>query len=271
MNERVTSDDVALLLLRIVSGGGIIALAAMPLPGSPLIKGQAWAALVLVVDAALVVAGVRTRVAALLGGLGSLAVMWAGIAAGQRLNFEPARDLMFACVFFTLAIAGGGRLTLVPSRARVGFGNRDAAILVLRLLAGVSLFAIDGWLKARMALHAATAHTPWAFELGIARWGFPMPMLAATLAVLNETLLPLAVAVGVFARPLSIAIVAHMLIAYTISAHYAAEDAVTALLYAASYAAIALSGPGRFALKTGLRWPDRLAPWRRAVPSEVHA
>lgn len=83
--------------------------------------------------------------------------------------------------------------------------------------------------------------------------------------------MPLAVAVGVFARPLSVAIVAHMLNAYTISAHYAAEDAVTALLYATSYAAIALSGPGRFALTTGLRWPGRLAPWRKVAPSEVHA
>jgi len=63
-----------------------------------------------------------------LGALGSLAVMWAGIAGGQHLNFEPARDLMFACVFCTLAIAGGGRLTLAASPSRCP-GNRPASVV----------------------------------------------------------------------------------------------------------------------------------------------
>lgn len=261
MTERPTSDDIAFLLLRIVGGGGIIALAAMPLPGAPLVKGHAWPAVVLALDAVFVVAGVWARPAAWLAAVGSLAVMASGIAAGQRLNFEPARDVMFACVFVTVAIAGPGRLTLARrSTPGPSAGNRDTALLVLRVTAGVSLVVIDGVLKASMAIHAASTHSPWGFESGIAHWGFPLPMVMATLAVLNETLLPLLVALGPFARPLSLAIVAHMLIAYTISAHYAAEDAVTALLYAASYAAIALSGPGRFALTTAFRRPDRLAP-----------
>lgn len=249
MNERVEPDDIALLLLRLVAGGGTIALAIMPLPGAPLVKGHTWPAVLLAVDAALVVAGVWTRAAALLGGLGSLTVMIAGVAAGQRFNFEPARDLMFACVFATVAIAGAGRLTVTrPSAVRSSPGRRDTAILVLRVVAGLSLFGIDGLIKARLGIHALATHSPWGFESGMARWGFPLPLLVTTLAVLNETLLPLLIAAGVFARPLSLAIVAHMLIAYTISAHYGSEDAVTALLYAASYAAIALCGPGRFAL-----------------------
>lgn len=253
MNERVEADDIALLLLRLVAGGGIIALAIMPLPGTPLVKGHTWPAVLLALDAALVVAGVWTRPAALLGGIGSMAVMIAGVAAGQRFNFEPARDLMFACVFATVAIAGAGRLTVArPSAVRASPGQRDAAMLVLRVLAGLSLFVIDGLIKARLGIHAAATHSSWGFELGIARWGFPLPLLVTTLAVLNETLLPLLIAAGVFARPLSLAIVAHMLIGYTISAHYGSEDAVTALLYAASYAAIALCGPGRFAFASAV-------------------
>lgn len=57
MNERVEAEDIALLLLRLVAGGGIIALAIMPLPGTPLVKGHTWPAVLLAVDAALVVAG----------------------------------------------------------------------------------------------------------------------------------------------------------------------------------------------------------------------
>lgn len=270
MNECVIPDDIALLSLRVVAGGGILALAAMPLPGAPLVAGHAWPGIALSLVALLVIVGVWTRPAALLGAIGSLGVMAAGIAAGQRFNFEPARDLMFACVFITVSIAGSGRLTLARESAhQVTAGNRDAALLVLRVVAGLSLFVIDGWIKAGMAAHAAATHAPWGFESGIAHWGFPLPMLITALALLNETLLPLLVAIGLFARPLSVVIVAHMLIAYTISAHYAAEDAVTALLYAASYAAIALSGPGRFAVTTGLKWPDRLAPWRGAARAAV--
>ena len=198
---------------------------------------------------AFVLLGVFTRPASLLAGIGMLAVMIAGRAGGQHFKFEPTRDLVFACAFFALAIGGSGQLALRPPIPDDKDTDRGAlALTFLRVTVGLALILIEGLSKAIPAVHALAAHKSFGYVAFIGQLGFPVPAFTTTLAILNETLWPLLVMLGIFARPLSAIIVLHMLIAYTVSAHFGQEDAVTALLYAAAYTAVAIAGPGRYAV-----------------------
>lgn len=242
-------DDLAFLVLRVVAAGAIIFMALVRVPGTPLLPSVPAAAPLMAVISVFVLLGMFTRIASLLAGFGMVAILIAGRAGGQHFIFEPTRDLIFACCFFALSIAGSGQLAYRPPVPDQRETDRGAlALSFLRVTVGFALILIEGLSKAIPAVHALAAHKSFGYVAFIGQLGFPVPAFTTTLAILNETLWPLLVMLGIFARPLSAIIVLHMLIAYTVSAHFGQEDAVTALLYAAAYTAVAIAGPGRYAV-----------------------
>jgi putative oxidoreductase len=140
--------------------------------------------------------------------------------------------------------------------------THDLALLLLRL-AGVGLALAHGWGKVERFASGQGAR----FVEGVAKLGFPQPELFAWAAALSEFLGGLLVALGLGTR------VAATFAAFTMGVaafvrHHAHEhllvaiglrqakpetleawgDPEGALLYLACFLAIALLGPGRFAL-----------------------
>jgi len=107
------------------------------IPGTPLLASAPWAAPAMAIVGALVAVGVLTRPAALGTGIGAALVMVAGIAAGKRFTFEPARHLVLSCIF--IAIGGSGQLALRPTDGAAAPGRaEDVALTFLRVTAGVA-------------------------------------------------------------------------------------------------------------------------------------
>ena len=138
---------------------------------------------------------------------------------------------------------------------------RDLGMLILRL-AGLYLAIGHGWGK---IVGLATGQS--GFAEGVAKLGFPLPVLFAWAAALAECAGGIAVALGVFTRWAAVFAGATMLVAAFLQHHAfarflswvgaapATEDQLKAwgnpemaILYLLVFVAIALLGPGRFSI-----------------------
>ena len=143
-----------------------------------------------------------------------------GLVTGQDPREEPVRALMFAVLYASLMLD---------------------SLLVLRLGAGLSLFAFFGTTKIGWVLHGQ----PFALAQLIRNVGFPFARALAVLAILNETVTPLAVAGGVLTRPAAIIAALDMTGAFYTSVRLG-EDAGRAATYVVAFTTIAiLVGPNR--------------------------
>ncbi len=88
--------------------------------------------------------------------------------------------------------------------------RRDAILLVARVLMMV-LFILFGWSKLT-GFSAAEAY--------MASTGAPVPALAATIAIVMELLVGIAIVVGVFTRPLAVLLALYTLGTAFIGHHY---------------------------------------------------
>jgi putative oxidoreductase len=142
----------------------------------------------------------------------------------------------------------------------------DLALVLLRL-AGIGLVTMHGWGKlVRMASGQR------GFVTGVAEMGFPFPLLFAWAAVLAETLFAILVTVGLLTRVSAAICAFNMFVAaflrHRAHLHWLAALGVRAypeevlkgwgspelaLVYLLVFLAIALAGPGRFALERVIR------------------
>ena len=76
----------------------------------------------------------------------------------------------------------------------------DAGLLMLRIGAGFSLFALFGLAKVKSAFAFSVHHQPWIFIEFLRRLGFPLPTVAAFVQTLNESLGALFVLIGFYTR-----------------------------------------------------------------------
>jgi putative oxidoreductase len=145
--------------------------------------------------------------------------------------------------------------------------TRDVGLLALRLC-GLGL-ALHGWPKL-VALTSEGADA--GFVAGVARLGFPMPLLFAWVAALAELAGGLLVAIGLFTRPAAALAAATMAVAAFVRhrlAHHvlvwlgaidvapetlkAWGDPELAAVYCAVFVALASMGGGRFSIERLLR------------------
>ena len=87
---------------------------------------------------------------------------------------------------------------------------KDAAILLARLLL-VTLFLVFGWGK--LTDYAGTASY-------MSHAGIPLPAIAAIVAIVMETLAPLALVLGIFTRPVALLMGVYTLAAGFLAHHY---------------------------------------------------
>jgi putative oxidoreductase len=146
---------------------------------------------------------------------------------------------------------------------------RDTALLALRLC-GLGL-ALHGWPKL-VALTAEGADA--GFVAGVARLGFPTPLLFAWAAAIAELAGGLLVAIGLFTRTAAAFCAATMMVAaflrHRLADHVLAwvgaiepeaatverwGDPELAAVYLAVFVALALMGGGRFSVDRFLRRP----------------
>ncbi len=133
----------------------------------------------------------------------------------------------------------------------------DLGLLVLRLAAGLSLFAGHGLGKVRRLL---ADDTEWGDPIGIG----PLPSLV--LVAFAESVCALAVAAGFKTRWAAVPPVIAMLVAVLIAhAGDPFEVREKALLYGAAFLTLFLTGGGRYTLDAALgrRRPSAPAPPRR--------
>lgn len=124
----------------------------------------------------------------------------------------------------------------------------DAALLLLRVWLGVSLFVVHGYEKlATFAPMAARFPDP--FHLG------QTPSLV--IALLSDTAGALLVAVGLFTRFAAGYVVASVGVAWVFVWHASLLEikGEVAYLYLGGYAALVLAGPGRYSLDHRLARP----------------
>lgn len=127
----------------------------------------------------------------------------------------------------------------------------DAALLVLRLGAGVSLFFLFGLQK----IHDASgyAHTgQWSFADFNRKVGLPMPVLAAFLQTFNETIAALLLAAGLFGRIPAGCLTAGFAVATWCSLKVGEPAWMMAGCFCLMFLTLLLAGPGRFSLDHAL-------------------
>jgi uncharacterized membrane protein YphA (DoxX/SURF4 family) len=130
--------------------------------------------------------------------------------------------------------------------------REDAALLVLRLGAGLSLPLLYGFRKAldlALFLSGGGRLERWGLTELVRGLGFPAPVFVALAATLNESLVPLLVAAGLLARSLAALVAIDMAVAFYLSLVPFREEPLRAFLYALLFAGIAIAGPGRFRLR----------------------
>lgn len=171
---RVSHRDAGYTVLRV---GAALALAMVAIKGD--LTGHRWADTLVCLAAVLTLVPAITRPTA--AGLAlAMAVLGVyGLATGQDPLQEPVRALMFAVLYGALALD---------------------SVLVLRLGTGLSLFAFFGTTKIGWVV--AGSISP--FAQLIHHVGFPLARGFAILAIANETVTPLLVALGFLIRPAAI-------------------------------------------------------------------
>jgi len=143
-----------------------------------------------------------------------------GLATGQDALQQPVRALMFTILYGALAFD---------------------SVLLLRLGTGLSLFAFFGTTKIGWVVNGTTSN----FAQLIRAVGFPLPRVLTAFAILNETVTPLLVTLGIWTRPAAIIGALGMTGACYTSLRLG-EDAGRAATYVVAFTAIAvLVGPNR--------------------------
>lgn len=132
----------------------------------------------------------------------------------------------------------------------------DCGLLLLRS-AGLLLVATAGWEKVEGLLTAIQAGKPLAAS-GLApligKLGFPLPVLCYLYVVLNESLGALLIALGLFTRLAAICAAMSMTAAFYTAMHFGWEP-LRAFMYLFIFAALAVTGAGRFSLDSRyIKW-----------------
>ena len=92
-------------------------------------------------------------------------------------------------------------------------GTGDIAFALLRIAAGLQLFAFHGWSKL-LAAYAHFAHgNDWKFAQGVGNLGFPFPVIFASLSTFTEGILSLFLVFGLLTRYAAAFIVINMAVA----------------------------------------------------------
>ena len=190
------------------------------------------------------------------------AMVWScahGWRIGQQFLEEPVRAFVLFILYSTLACTGAGRWSIdqLVTRSRAAehilkpLARRvDAGLLLLRLGTGISLFAFFGVTKIGwilIQLHAPQPWSQWDFARLIAAVGFPAPFLLSVCAVANETIIPLLVAAGVVTRPAA-ALGAIGMSGTMYTSLRLHEEPLRAATYLVCFAALALTGAGRYSM-----------------------
>ncbi len=121
----------------------------------------------------------------------------------------------------------------------------DAGLLILRLLAGASLFLKHGWEKVAH-FTAMAAHFPDPIHLG------PVPSLVIALA--SDVLCAVLVTVGLATRWAALFVVINVGVAWSLVHRFAffagpeADHGETCLLYVAAFLALSFIGAGRYSI-----------------------
>lgn len=125
--------------------------------------------------------------------------------------------------------------------------SHDYAALLLRIGVGILLFAFHGWGKIVAAYKHLILGQPWGFVGTVQGIGFPIPTLFATLAALAESLGSVLLILGLFGRWPALIIAINMTVA--VYRHLSRGEAgESAFLFLIPAVALALTGPGQFAV-----------------------
>jgi putative oxidoreductase len=129
--------------------------------------------------------------------------------------------------------------------------RRDAILLVARVLL-IVMFVIFGWSKLT-GFSAAEAY--------MASTGAPVPVLAAAIAVVMELVVGIALAVGVFTRPLALLLALYTLGTALIGHHYWTQTGMEQYANMVNFyknisiigglLLLTVSGPGRYSIDRG--------------------
>jgi len=124
----------------------------------------------------------------------------------------------------------------------------DAGLLMLRIGAGFSLFALFGLAKVKSAFAFSVHHQPWIFIEFLRRLGFPLPAVAAFVQTLNESLGALFVLIGFYTRVAAAFLAVGFAIATYCSARIAEPSVFMAACYCLMFLVLSLTGPGRYSI-----------------------
>lgn len=116
--------------------------------------------------------------------------------------------------------------------------------------AGLFLVLTFGRQKALSLWHELRSGQPldtWGFTQFLRQFHFPAPAIFAVIAALNESIVSLLITVGLFTRMASLVVASGMVVAFCISMKLQ-EEPLRALLYVFMFAALAVTGPGRFSI-----------------------
>jgi putative oxidoreductase len=124
----------------------------------------------------------------------------------------------------------------------------DAGLLMLRIGAGFSLFALFGLAKVKSAFAFTVHHQPWIFIEFLRRLGFPFPTVAAFVQTLNESLGALFVLIGFYTRVAAAFLAVGFAVATYCSARIAEPSVFMAACYCLMFLVLSLTGPGKISI-----------------------
>lgn len=124
----------------------------------------------------------------------------------------------------------------------------DAGLLVLRMGAAFSLFALFGLPKVKAAIALSIHHEPWPFIEFLRQLGFPLPSVAAFVQTINESLGAVFVLVGFFGRIAATFLAVGFAVATYCSARIHQPSVFMAACYCLMFTVLALTGPGRISI-----------------------
>lgn len=133
-------------------------------------------------------------------------------------------------------------LVINPSSA-----NSDVGLLILRVLAGLSLFLKHGWEKLS-GYSTMVQHFPDPIHIGA--------HASLSFALLSDGICSLLIVMGLATRPAAAVILINLLVVFSLVHHaafFSSSHVELVLVYIAAFAAILLCGPGKFSLDAQLR------------------
>lgn len=135
-------------------------------------------------------------------------------------------------------------MSLLKRLAKSSESNVAWGLLVLRLWFGLALAINHGWPK-MTGLEA--------FASGVAKHGFPVPIVFAVAAAASELVGGLLLAVGLLTRPAAVGVAGTMLVAaFVVHGSDPFTKKEFALCYAAAAIALLIAGPGKLSLDVKL-------------------